>query len=130
MTKARLLAFLLCDNATRDRDGKVTLHGIFDKIIAPRTRGHVRILFVYYRVVVEQRCAVALRVVDPEGHEVREAIRRDSLRELGPMRTVWSLSTDFFTQRGSYVLELRQETDGSEPLTLAQMHLAVEEGEE
>jgi hypothetical protein len=130
MTKARLLAFLLCDNATRDRDGKVTLHGIFDKIIAPRTRGHVRILFVYYRVVVEQRCAVALRVVDPEGHEVREAIRRDSLRELGPMRTVWSLSTDFFTQRGSYVLELRQETDGSEPLTLAQMRLAVEEGEE
>jgi len=34
MAKVRLLAFLLCDNATRDHDGKVTLQGIFDKIIA------------------------------------------------------------------------------------------------
>jgi hypothetical protein len=46
------------------------------------------------------------------------------------MQTVWSLSSDFFNQPGDYVLELQQQTDNSEPLTLAQMRLAVEESEE
>ena len=130
MVKARVLAFLLCDNATRDRDGKITLHGLFDGIIAPRTRRDIKIFYVYYRVVVEAPCAIALRVIDPTGHEVREGGRRDSLPELGPMQTVWSLSSAFFSQPGDYVLELGQETDNSEPLTLAQMRLAVEESEE
>jgi hypothetical protein len=130
MAKARLLAFLLCDNATRDRDGKISLHGVFDRIIAPRAHRDVKIFYVYYRVVVEQPCAVALKVIDPAGHEVHEGNRRDSLPELGPMQTVWSLSSAFFSQPGNYVLELRQETENSEPLTLAQMRLAVEESEE
>jgi hypothetical protein len=129
-TKCKLLAFLLCDNATRDRDGKITLHGLFDRIIAPRSRRDVKIFYVYYRVVVEEPCAIALRVIDPAGHEVREGNRRDSLPELGPMQTVWSLSSTFFSQPGDYVLELGQETDNSELLKLAQMRLAVEESEE
>jgi hypothetical protein len=130
MVKARVLAFLLCDNATRDRDGKITLHGLFDRIIVPRTRRDEKNFYVYYRVVVEEPCAIALRVIDPAGHEVREGNRRDLLPELGPMQTVWSLSSDFFNQPGDYVLELQQQTDNSEPLTLAQMRLAVEESEE
>jgi hypothetical protein len=130
MAKCKLLAFLLCDNATRDRhDGKVTLHGLFDRVIAPRTRRDVKIFYVYYRVIVEEPCAVLLRVIDPAGHEVSEGNRRDSLPERGPMQTVWSLSSAFFTRPGNYLLELGQETDNSEPLSLAQMRLAVEESE-
>jgi len=130
MAKCKVLAFLLCDNATRDRDGKITLHGLFDRIIAPRTRRDVMIFYVYYRVVVDEPCAIALRVIDPGGHEVCEANRRDSLPELGPMQTVWSLSSAFFSQPGDYVLELAQEADNSELRTLAKMRLAVEESEE
>ena len=85
MAKARLLAFLLCDNATRDSAGKVTLHGVFDTIIAPRTRGEIKLFFVCYRVVVEEPCAVALRVFDPEGHELAKSIRRDELPDRGPI---------------------------------------------
>jgi hypothetical protein len=129
MVKARLLAFLLCDNATRDRDGKITLHGLFDRMIAPRARRDVKILFVYYRIVVERPCVVSLRVINPEGDEIPEASRSDSLSELGPVQTVWSLSSGSFTQRGNYVIELRQDGDDSEPLTLAQMSLTVEERE-
>jgi len=88
------------------------------------------IFYVYYRVVVDEPCAIALRVIDPGGHEVCEANRRDSLPELGPMQTVWSLSSAFFSQPGDYVLELAQEADNSELRTLAKMRLAVEESEE
>ena len=129
MAKCKLLAFLLCDNATRDRDGKVTLHGLFDRIIAPRTPGEAKLFFVYYRVVVEEPCAIALRVIDPAGREVPEGSRRDSLPQLGPMQTVWSLSSTFISQPGNYVLELGQETDSSGLLTLAQIRLAVEVSE-
>jgi len=129
MAKARLLAFLLCDNATRDRDGKVTLHGLFDRIIALRTSRDVRLFFVYYRFVVEEPCAVALRVIDPEGHEV-PGNWRDSLMELGPMQTIWALTSTLLKQPGPYVLELMQENSGSEPLSIAQMRLTVEESEE
>jgi hypothetical protein len=128
MANCRLLAFLLCDNATRDRDGKVTLHGLFDRIIAPRTPRDVKLFFVYYRVVVEEPCSIALRVIDPAGHEV-PGNWRDSLTGLGPMQTVWALSSTLFKQPGLYALELTQENDGSEPLSLAQMRLTVEESE-
>jgi hypothetical protein len=129
MAKARVLAFLLCDSATRDRDGKVTLHGLFDRIIAPRTLREVKLFFVYYRVVVEEACAVALRVTDPGGDEV-VGNWRDSLTALGPMQTVWALSSTLFKQPGPYALELMQENGDSEPLSLAQMRLTVEEREE
>jgi hypothetical protein len=129
MAKARLLAFLLCDNATRDHDGKVTLHGLFDRIIAPRSPREVKLFFVYYRVVVIEPCAIALRVIDPEGHEV-PGNWRDSLTELGPMQTVWALTSTHLKQAGPYVLELTQENGDSERLSLAQMRLTVEESKE
>jgi hypothetical protein len=129
MAKARLLAFLLCDSATRDRDGKVTLHGLFDRIIAPRNPREVKLFFVYYRVVVEEPCAVALKVIDPEGHEVC-GNWRDSLTELGPMQTIWALSSDLLKKPGLYRLELRQVNSNSEALSLAQMRLTVEVSKE
>ena len=128
MAKCKVLAFLLCDNATRGREGKVTLHGLFDRIIAPRAPTDVRLFFVYYRVVVEEPCAIALRVIDPQGHEV-PGNWHDSLTGRGPMQTVWALSSTLFKQPGPYALELTQENDGLEPLSLAQMRLTVEESE-
>ena len=129
MAKCKVLAFLLCDNATRDRDGKVTLHGLFDRIIAPRPPGEARLFFVYYRVVVEEPCAIALRVTDPEGHEV-PGDWRDSLTGHGPMQTVWALTSTLFRQPGLYALDLTQEGEGTEPISLAQMRLTVEESKE
>jgi len=129
MAKCKLLAFLLCDNATRDRDGKVTLHGLFDRIIAPRAPREAKLFFVYYRVVVEEPCAVGLRVIDPGGHEV-PGNWRDSLTDRGPMQTVWALTSTLFKQPGPYKIELTQGNGDSEPLSLAQMRLTVEESEE
>jgi hypothetical protein len=129
MAKARLLAFLLCDNATRDRDGKVSLHGLFDRIIAPRTPQEAKLFFVYYRVVVVEPCVIALTVIDPGGHKV-SGNWRDSLTEPGPVQTVWSLSSAFLQQPGPYTLELTQENDRSEPLSLAQMLLTIEQSKE
>ena len=126
MAKARLLAFLLCDNATRDRDGKVTLHGIFDRIIAPRSPREEKLFFIYYRVLVDEPCTITLRVVDPRGHEV-PGNWRDSLTEIGPMQTVWALTSSLLKQPGPYFLELVQENGKSKPLSLAQMRLSVEE---
>lgn len=128
MAKCKVLAFLLCENATQGADGKVTLHGVFDRIITPRTRRDVMLFFVYYKVVVEEPCTVALGVIDPAGHEV-PGNRRDSLTDVGPMQTTWALSSNLFKQPGPYVLELRQESDDSEPLSLAQMRLTIEEME-
>lgn len=129
MVKCRLLAFLVCDNATRDRDGKVTLHGLFDRIIAPRSPREVKLFFVYYRVVVMESCTIALRVIDPEGCEI-PGNWRDTLSELGPMQTVWALTSTLLKQQGAYTLELMQENGDSESLTLAQMSLTVEESKE
>jgi len=129
MAKARLLAFLLCDNATRDRDGKVSLHGLFDRIIAPRDRRDERTFFVYYRVVVTEPCTIALKVIDPAGNEIPENYWRDSLTEPGPMQTIWALNSNLFKQPGPYALELMQENGDSEALSLAQMRLTVEESE-
>ena len=48
-----MLAFLLCENATKGRDGKVTLHGLFDRIIIPRSTRDDKLFFVYYKIVVD-----------------------------------------------------------------------------
>jgi hypothetical protein len=129
MAKARLLAFLLCDSATRDRHGKVTLHGLFDGIVAPRTPTEVKLFSVYYRVVVEEPCVISLKLTDPGGYEI-PGNWRDSLTELGPMQTVWALSSALLKQPGPYTLELMQENGGSERLSLAKMRLTLQENEE
>jgi hypothetical protein len=126
MAKCKLLAFLLCENATKARDGKVTLHGLFDRIIIPRNPREGRLFFVYYKVFVKEPCTIALRVVDPSGQEIPGSWR-DSLSEIGPIQTIWALISDLFKQPGSYVLELRQEAADAEPLSLASMILGVEQ---
>jgi len=128
MVKCKVLAFLLCENATRGGDGKVMLHGLFDRIIMPRTRGDVKIFFVYYKIVVNEPCAVALRVVhlDRINNEI-PGPWRDSFSQLGPVQSVWALTTNLFRQPGNYGLELRQEVEGSEPLSLVSTLLVVDE---
>ena len=130
MAKARILAFLLCDTATKDRDGKVTLHGLFDRLIAPRNRRDVKTFFVYYRVVVVEPCTLTLRVTDPHGNKIPKDYWRDSLTDIGPIQTIWALTSNLFEHVGPYELELMQETEDSEPVSLAEMRLNVEESEE
>jgi len=126
MAKCDLLAFLLCEDATKARDGKVTLHRLFDRIISPRNPREVKLFYVFYKVFVKESCTIALRVVDPSGQEI-PGNWRDSLSVIGPIQTVWALASDLFKQSGNYVLELRQETADSEPLSLPRMILIVDQ---
>ena len=129
MAKCKVLAFLLCENATKDRDGKVTLHGLFDRIIIPRAPRDDKLFFVYYKIVVEEPCTVSLRVLHSSGQEI-PGNWRDSFSHLGPVQSLWALTSSLFKQPGNYVLELRQEMEGSEPLSLASMLFVVDqEGE-
>ncbi|MGB7590710.1 MAG: hypothetical protein WCD04_06940 [Terriglobia bacterium] len=125
MAKCKLLAFLLCDSATQDSDGKVTLHGLFDRVILPHGSAPPKDFFVFYRVDVKEPCTVTLRVVDPVGNEIA-GNWRDSLSQIGPMQTVRALDTSRFMQPGRYVLELSQESDDLTALSLARMQLIVE----
>jgi hypothetical protein len=126
MAKCKVLAFLLCESATRGRDGKVTLHGLFDRIITPRTPRNDKLFFVYYKIVVKEPCTISLRVIDPLGREVA-GNWRDSFSQIGPVQSLWALITDLFKQPGNYALELRQEMEGSEPLSLVSMLMVVDQ---
>ncbi len=129
MSKAKVLAFLLCENATKGRDGKVTLHDLFDRIITPRTPREDKLFFVYYKIVVDGACTVSLSVMHSSGQEI-SGNWRDSFSHLGPVQSIWALVSSLFKQPGNYVLELRQEIEGSEPLSLASMLFVVDqEGE-
>lgn len=131
MAKCKLVAFLLCENATMNHsDGKVTLHGVFDRMIIPAARALPKLFFVYYKiVVVEQPCTIVLKLTDPAGAEVKGSWR-DRIEQTGPVHSIWALISDLFTTPGTYALELRQETDGSDVLSLASMTVIVDkEGE-
>ena len=129
MAKCKVLAFLLCENATKAWDGKVTLHGLFDRIITPRTSRNDKLFYVYYKIVAEGECAVSLRVLHSSGQEI-PGNWRDSFSHLGPVQSIWALVSSLFKQPGNYVLELRQEIEGSEPLSLVSMLFVVnQEGE-
>ena len=128
--KCKLLAFLLCDSASRGSDGKVTLHGLFNRIIAPRTAASPRLFFVFYKIVVKQPCTVALRVIDLDRNIEVPGNWRDSIGQLGPIQSIWALTTTLFKQPGRYAFELTQESDGSKAVSLAAMLLVVDqEGE-
>ena len=129
MAKCKVLAFLLCENATKGLDGKVTLHALFDRIIIPRTPRLDKLFFVYYKIVVDGACTVSLRVMHSSGQEIY-GNWRDSFSHFGPVQSIWGLVSSLFKHPGTYVLELRQEIEGSEPLSLASMSFVVDqEGE-
>lgn len=126
MAKCKLLAFLVCERATAGPDGKVTLHGLFDRIIVSGRPPSAKLFFVFYKVVVKEPCSVSLRVIDSSGREM-PGNWRDSLPQIGPMQAVWTLTSSLFKQPGPYVLELRQESDGAEALSLASTVFVVEQ---
>lgn len=125
MEKCKVLAFLLCEKASIDPDGKVTLHGLFDRIIIPRSPDGVKIFFVYYKVVVNKPCSVFLRVVDPFQGEL-SGNWRDPLVQIGPVQGVWGLTTSLLKQAGPFGLELILATDDGDQLSLASTLLVVD----
>jgi hypothetical protein len=126
MAYPKVLAFLLCESAIRGSDGKVSLRGLFDRIIVPRSPANPKLFFVFYKVVVEEPCTVSLRVIDPSQGQI-QGNWRDSLSQPGPVQSIWAVTTALFSQPGQYVLELREETNDSEALSLASMLLVVNE---
>ena len=134
MAKCKLLALLLCEGASvaPEPDSRVTLHHLFDRIVLRRTpeKTDVTFIWAYYKVVVDapctvdSPCTVALRIVNPQGEEV-PGTRRHSIVQDGPIQGVWALDTGLFKELGPYRLELREESEGSEPHTLASTRLVV-----
>jgi hypothetical protein len=127
MEKCKLLAFLLCERATRGPDGKVTLHGLFDRIILPRTQAPPLLFFIYYKTVVNEPCTVTLRIIDLD--RSRSEIPgnwRDSFSQVGPIQSIWALTSSLFKEPGHYAFELRQEAEDSGALSLASMLFVVE----
>jgi hypothetical protein len=130
MARCKVLAFLLCESASRGADGKVTLHGLFDRMIIPATATHPKVFFVYYKVVVNEPCTVSLQVIDPAGHEI-PGNWRDPLPQIGPVQAIWALWSSLFKQPGSYRLQLRQDAELWEqppPPLLAATELVVGQG--
>jgi hypothetical protein len=126
MAKEKVLAFLLCENATKGRDGKVTVHGVFDRIVIPLAPSLDKLFFVYYKIVVEGKCTVSLRITHSSGHEI-SGNWRDSFSHFGPVQSIWALVSSLFKLPGNYVLELRQEMEDSIPLILASMLFVVDQ---
>ncbi|MGO9270666.1 MAG: DUF6941 family protein [Terriglobia bacterium] len=126
---SKCLAFLLCDRASKGRDGKVALHGLFDRIIMPRTRGDVDVFFVFYKVVVGEPCKLELRILDPLHRQV-PGPWSDNISDAGLLQTVWALTTSQFERPGKYILELREVLLDSNETTLATTELAVDEPSE
>lgn len=126
MKKCKPLAFLLCEKASRASDGKVTLHGLFDRMIIPRKAATPKMFFIYYKVVVQEPCTVSLKAVDPAGREI-PLPWRDSLSEIGPVQGIWALTTTLFPQPGNYALGLMQLNEGSEPVSLASTIMIVDQ---
>lgn len=128
MAKCKVLAFLLCENAIRNSDGKVSLHCVFDRIIMPLAPKPNRLFFVYYKIDVQEPCEVALRVTRPTHPEIPKDMHwRDSFSQLGPVQGVWALTTGLFSWPGSYGFELMQVTEHSGLLSLASTVLVVDE---
>jgi len=140
MANCKLLAFVLCNKANVDQHGRVTLHDLFDGIVIPqpsRTRrfpragpGNLESFCVFYKIVADQQCRIALKVIDPSGVEI-PGNWRDSITPQGPSvwQAIWGVSASLFQLPGQYKLELVQETDYSTPLSLASMPLLVSQGE-
>ena len=129
MAKCELLAFLLCESASvaPAPDNRVTLRHLFDRIILPRTSEKTDVTFVwaYYKVVVDAPCTVALSVIHSQQGKI-PGNWRHPIKQTGPIQGVWALHTGLFKEPGHYRLELREESEGSEPHTLASTRLVVE----
>jgi len=130
MAKCKLLAFLLCESASLapEPDNRVTLTHLFDKIKLPQTPGddHVPFIWAYYKVDVGAApCNVVLRIVGPQEREI-PGNRRHPIDRVGPIQGVWALDVSLFKEPGTYDFELKEESDGSEPRSLARTRLVVD----
>ena len=129
MAKCKLLAFLLCERASvaPAPDNRVTLRHLFDRITVAPTPEEPESFYAYFKIVVDEPCTVALRVIDPGQQEI-PVNWRDSIAQIGPIQGVWPLDTSLFKGPGVYVFELSEESDGSEPYSLASTRLVVDRG--
>lgn len=136
-----LLAFLMCAKATVDRNGKVTLHELFDGLMIPSPGGvpgprfpgpqrhPEQVFFAFYKIVADSPGTVMLRVVNPSGEEVPGEWRDPISPATGQSSTwqsLWALSISLFQESGWYTLELWY-SDVSAPV--ASTHLLVQIGE-
>jgi Family of unknown function (DUF6941) len=132
----RCLAFLLCDGASRAANGKINLHGIFDRIyVSESSRGPVGaerpahlsnktpLFFVFYKVIVKQPCTLQLKVEDPRGGSLN-GNWRDEISVPGTIQTVWCLHLKDFAMDGSYTLRLVCNEGILSETTLAVSHAA------
>jgi hypothetical protein len=131
---AKLLALLLCERATFNRNEKVTLHGLFDGLRIPRA-GRVpggnpnsQLFFVFYKILTEAPCTIGLKIISPSGEPIdgnwTDSVTVSSASPL-TWQSIWALTTDLFQASGSYRLELLR-SNGDSPVPIGQTELFVE----
>ncbi|HEV2424815.1 MAG TPA: hypothetical protein VGZ29_08310 [Terriglobia bacterium] len=136
----KLLALLLCEKATFNRNEKVTLHGLFDGLRIPRPEKvpgsgpQTQLFFVFYKVVVTSAeittagvpGRISLRITNPSGEDVQGSWT-DPVPFAGAFtwQSIWALTTDLFQDSGLYKLELLCSNDGS-AVTVGETQLLVE----
>ena len=124
MGRISCLALLLCDGASRAANGKINLHGIFDRIqigvdparpdwvVAKEKPAHLNnptpLFFVFYKVAVTEPCTLQLAVENPAGSPVRGEWR-DEISDPGLIQTVWCLNLKDFAAAGTYTFRLVSE---------------------
>jgi hypothetical protein len=139
MEEIRCLAFLLCDVASRANNGKINLHGIFDRIqvvndtsrpqpaVGAERPAHLAektpLFFVFYKVMVTHPCTLHLAVRDPLGSFVNGSWR-DDVSEAGLIQTVWALNVKDFEADGRYTLQLMCGQQIVSETTLDVLHVA------
>jgi hypothetical protein len=118
----KLLAFLLCERATFNRDEKASLHGLFDGLRLSRPKSgplppfgrpaggpYERVFFVFYKIVTDGQCTISLRIIKPSGEEIEgDWVDSVMLWAAGALiwQSIWGSSTNLFQESGSYTLEL------------------------
>lgn len=137
----KLLAFLLCERATFNRDEKVSLHGLFDGLRLSRPQSgplpafgrpaggpSERVFFVFYKIVTDGQCTMSLKITNPSGEEIHgnwiDSVTLWSAAGL-TWQSIWALSTNLFQEPGSYTLELLW-SNGSSAVMVGQTQLFVE----
>lgn len=131
----KLLALLLCERATFNRNEKVTLHGLFDGLrLRPPARvsgggSQTQLFFVFYKIVVtDAPCSISLRIIKPSGEDVQgdwtDSVPLSAAAAL-TWQSIWALTTDLFREPGLYKLELLC-SNGSSAVPVGQTQLFVE----
>lgn len=101
-------ALLVCDATARDPNGKITLYGIFDRILSSRFPVVHPMFAIYWRCAVPGPGRVAVELVKPDGSALAELEPVETTKEAAHvLQGTYALGAFEFPSEGEYLLVLR-----------------------